>query len=48
MRVPLATLDFLVDPIEWAEPDEDAIATINHASGTTAAPKGVQITHRNS
>jgi fatty-acyl-CoA synthase len=32
------------DP-EWS-PDEDAIATINYTSGTTARPKGVQLTHR--
>ena len=31
----------------WAEADEDATATINYTSGTTARPKGVQITHRN-
>src|SRR3954447_16401441 len=35
-----------VDPEPW-EPDEDATATINYTSGTTARPKGVQITHRN-
>ena len=29
------------------EPDEDATATINYTSGTTARPKGVQMTHRN-
>jgi acyl-CoA synthetase (AMP-forming)/AMP-acid ligase II len=29
------------------EADEDATATINYTSGTTARPKGVQITHRN-
>ncbi len=34
------------DPTPW-EPDEDATATINYTSGTTARPKGVQITHRN-
>ncbi len=28
-------------------PDENATATINYTSGTTARPKGVQITHRN-
>jgi long-subunit acyl-CoA synthetase (AMP-forming) len=28
------------------EPDEDATATINYTSGTTARPKGVQLTHR--
>ena len=35
-----------VDPQPW-EHDEDATATINYTSGTTARPKGVQITHRN-
>ncbi len=35
-----------VEPIAW-EPDEDATATINYTSGTTARPKGVQLTHRN-
>ncbi len=35
------------DPQPWEEPDEDATATINYTSGTTARPKGVQITHRN-
>jgi fatty-acyl-CoA synthase len=34
------------DPQEW-EPDENATATINYTSGTTARPKGVQLTHRN-
>ena len=34
-------------PVPWEEPDEDATATINYTSGTTARPKGVQITHRN-
>jgi fatty-acyl-CoA synthase len=29
------------------EPDEDATASINYTSGTTARPKGVQMTHRN-
>ena len=33
-------------PQRW-EPDEDATATINYTSGTTARPKGVQLTHRN-
>jgi fatty-acyl-CoA synthase len=36
-----------VQPVPWEEPDEDATATINYTSGTTARPKGVQITHRN-
>ncbi|CAN5719835.1 AMP-binding protein [soil metagenome] len=35
-----------VEPVPW-EPDEDATATINYTSGTTARPKGVQVTHRN-
>lgn len=34
------------EPVEW-EPDESATACINYTSGTTARPKGVQITHRN-
>ncbi len=34
------------EPKDW-EPDESATATINYTSGTTARPKGVQITHRN-
>ncbi|HRE00100.1 MAG TPA: AMP-binding protein, partial [Ilumatobacteraceae bacterium] len=37
---------FDVEPQRW-EPDEDATATINYTSGTTARPKGVQLTHRN-
>lgn len=35
------------EPTGWT-PDENATATINYTSGTTARPKGVQITHRNS
>ena len=38
---------FGVEPRPWADPDEDATATINYTSGTTASPKGVQLTHRN-
>ncbi len=34
-------------PTPWDDPDEDATATINYTSGTTARPKGVQLTHRN-
>ncbi len=34
------------DPRPWVY-DEDATATINYTSGTTARPKGVQLTHRN-
>ncbi|SKB07813.1 AMP-binding protein [Aeromicrobium choanae] len=33
------------EPAQW-EPDENATATINYTSGTTARPKGVQQTHR--
>ena len=40
-------LDFGTEPRPWSEPDEDATATINYTSGTTARPKGVQMTHRN-
>jgi len=34
------------EPRPW-DVDETATATINYTSGTTARPKGVQITHRN-
>ncbi|MFV0309815.1 MAG: AMP-binding protein [Desertimonas sp.] len=37
---------FGVEPVPW-DADEDATATINYTSGTTARPKGVQLTHRN-
>ena len=37
---------FGVAPEPWT-PDETATATINYTSGTTARPKGVQLTHRN-
>ena len=33
-------------PSAW-EPDEDATCSVNYTSGTTARPKGVQLTHRN-
>jgi acyl-CoA synthetase (AMP-forming)/AMP-acid ligase II len=33
-------------PAAW-EADENATASINYTSGTTARPKGVQLTHRN-
>ncbi|CAB4878928.1 unannotated protein [freshwater metagenome] len=39
-------LRFDREPQVWAG-DEDATATINYTSGTTARPKGVQLTHRN-
>ena len=35
-----------VEPQPWIA-DEDVTATINYTSGTTARPKGVQLTHRN-
>jgi fatty-acyl-CoA synthase len=38
-------LRFGVEPAPWT-PDEDATGTINYTSGTTARPKGVQLTHR--
>jgi acyl-CoA synthetase (AMP-forming)/AMP-acid ligase II len=34
------------EPAAW-NADEDAIASINYTSGTTARPKGVELTHRN-
>ena len=40
-------LRFDAEPEPWTEPDEAATATINYTSGTTARPKGVQLTHRN-
>jgi fatty-acyl-CoA synthase len=40
-------LRFDTEPRPWDGIDEDATATINYTSGTTARPKGVQITHRN-
>ena len=33
------------EPSPWV-PDEDTTATINYTSGTTARPKGVEMTHR--
>jgi acyl-CoA synthetase (AMP-forming)/AMP-acid ligase II len=41
-----ALLRFDTEPHPWT-PDEDATASINYTSGTTARPKGVQLTHRN-
>lgn len=43
----LDLMRFGVEPRPWSCPDEDATATINYTSGTTARPKGVQLTHRN-
>ena len=41
-----ALLRYDREPAVW-QADEDATATINYTSGTTARPKGVQLTHRN-
>jgi acyl-CoA synthetase (AMP-forming)/AMP-acid ligase II len=41
-----ALLRYDREPQQWSA-DEDATATINYTSGTTARPKGVQLTHRN-
>ncbi len=41
-----ALLAWDAEPRPWLERDEDATATINYTSGTTARPKGVQQTHR--
>jgi fatty-acyl-CoA synthase len=40
-----ALYDWSGEPQRW-EPDEDAIASLNYTSGTTARPKGVEQTHR--
>ena len=40
-----ALYDFDATPRPWT-PDEDATASINYTSGTTARPKGVEQTHR--
>ncbi len=37
---------FGAEPQPW-QPDENSTATINYTSGTTARPKGVELTHRN-
>ncbi len=39
-------MDGAAEPQPW-DAVEDATATINYTSGTTARPKGVQLTHRN-
>ena len=41
-----ALMRYDTEPAPWIA-DEDATATINYTSGTTARPKGVQLTHRN-
>src|SRR6478672_3613651 len=40
-------LRFDRQPNPWVNPSEDAVASINYTSGTTARPKGVELTHRN-
>ncbi|ELB94919.1 MULTISPECIES: AMP-binding protein [unclassified Rhodococcus (in: high G+C Gram-positive bacteria)] len=42
-----ALLRLDIEPRRWQQPDEDATATLNYTSGTTAKPKGVRLTHRN-
>lgn len=42
-----ALLRFDSEPRPWSDPNEDATATVNYTSGTTAKPKGVRMTHRN-
>jgi acyl-CoA synthetase (AMP-forming)/AMP-acid ligase II len=42
----MALFDFDLAPHDW-QGDENATATINYTSGTTARPKGVELTHRN-
>ncbi|NMP25018.1 long-chain-fatty-acid--CoA ligase [Sulfobacillus harzensis] len=38
---------FSGDPLPLPDIDEDATMTLNYTSGTTARPKGVELTHRN-
>jgi acyl-CoA synthetase (AMP-forming)/AMP-acid ligase II len=40
-----ALLRFDEEPVPWSA-DEEATGTINYTSGTTARPKGVELTHR--
>jgi fatty-acyl-CoA synthase len=42
-----ALLRFDASPRSWDGINENATATINYTSGTTAQPKGVELTHRN-
>ncbi|MCK7625483.1 AMP-binding protein [Streptomyces sp. RS10V-4] len=46
-RTETELMRFGTEPRPWSHPDEDATATLNYTSGTTARPKGVQLTHRN-
>ncbi|KAA2251397.1 AMP-binding protein [Solihabitans fulvus] len=38
---------FDTEPRRWVAEDENTTATINYTSGTSARPKGVELTHRN-
>src|SRR3954453_3084125 len=40
-------LRFDSEPAPWTDPDEEATATINYTSGTTARPRGGRMPHRN-
>ena len=40
-------MQFDREPEPWTDASEDAVASINYTSGTTARPKGVELTHRN-
>jgi fatty-acyl-CoA synthase len=42
----LDSFDPIADPLTAWSPDEDATATLNYTSGTTARPKGVALSHR--
>jgi fatty-acyl-CoA synthase len=42
-----ALMRFDRQPAPWTDASEDAVASINYTSGTTARPKGVELTHRN-
>ncbi|MEV5506682.1 AMP-binding protein [Streptomyces orinoci] len=39
-------MGFGTEPRPWSRPDENAVATLNYTSGTSARPKGVALTHR--
>ena len=42
-----ALMRFDREPEPWTDASEEAVASINYTSGTTARPKGVELTHRN-
>ena len=37
---------WILEPLPWTAPDEQATISINYTSGTTGDPKGVAYTHR--